>query len=76
MRRPLIVEGVNMVKRHTKPNPSGPVRRHRREGSADPRFQRDAVQPGDARRDRVGFKDAGGRRKVRYFKSNGEVVDV
>ena len=74
----VLVEGVNMVKKHQRPNPDeGADRRHRRQGDADARFQRGDLQPGDqegrpGRHSRL-LEDG---RKVRVFKSNGEVVDA
>ena len=51
----VVVENINMVKRHTKANP-----------------QRGETGEGD----RVGFKILEDGRKVRIFKSTGEVVDI
>ena len=49
-KRRVYVEGLNMIKRHERPRSAGrpekrPGRRHRREGGADPRLQRDAARP-------------------------------
>jgi large subunit ribosomal protein L24 len=60
--------GVNMVKRHTKPEPGTPGRHHRKR-SADPRLQR---RPCSTRRTgkptRVGFRFLEDGRKVRFAK--------
>ena len=38
----VVVEGVNMVTRHTRPNAKQPAGRQGHEGSADPRLEGDA----------------------------------
>ena len=73
----VLVEAVNMAKKHTKPNPMGGV-----EGGivdvAMPMSISNVMlfNPMTNKGDRVGFKALDDGRKVRYFKSNGEVVDV
>ena len=73
----VLVEAVNMAKKHTKPNPMGGV-----EGGivevAMPMSISNVMlfNPMTNKGDRVGFKELDDGRKVRYFKSNGEVVDV
>lgn len=73
----ILVEAINMAKKHTKGNPMGGV-----EGGII-----DKAMPLNIsnvmlfnsmtnKGDRVGFKALEDGRKVRYFKSNGEVVDV
>lgn len=73
----LVIENVNMVKKHTKPNPQA--------GVAGGIVQREAAiaasnvmlfNPATKKGDRVGFKTLDDGRKVRVFKSNGEVVDA
>ena len=73
----VIVAGVNLVKRHTKPNPA--------RGVAGGIVEREAAihisnvmlfNPLTRKGDRVGFRVLEDGRKVRYFKSNNEVVDV
>ena len=49
---------------------------HYREGDGVCNFQYCAVNPVANRPDRVGFRFLEDGRKVRYFKSNNEVVDV
>lgn len=73
----VIVAGVNLIKRHTKPNPA--------RGVAGGIIEREAAihvsnvmlfNPVTKKGDRVGFRVLEDGRKVRYFKSNNEVVDV
>ena len=73
----VIVAGVNLVKRHTKPNPARNV--------AGGIVEREAAihvsnvmlfNPLTRKGDRVGFRVLEDGRKVRFFKSNNEVVDV
>ena len=78
----LLVEGANMVKKHQRPNPM----KGQTGGIIDKEMPLNAanvmlVNPATGKGDRVGFKflEAQGAavpRKVRFFKSNGEVVDV
>ncbi|VAX11400.1 LSU ribosomal protein L24p (L26e) [hydrothermal vent metagenome] len=73
----VVVENINMVKRHTKPNPNKGVTG----GILDKEMPLDAsnvalFNPTTGKGDRVGFKILDDGRKVRYFKSNGEVVDI
>ena len=73
----VIVEGANVIKRHTKGNPM--------RGVAGGIVEREAslhvsnvmlINPITKKGDRIGFRFLEDGRKVRYFKSNGEVVDV
>lgn len=73
----VVVENVNMVKRHTKPNPNRGVAG----GIVDKEMPIDIsnvmlFNPDTGKGGRIGFKTLEDGRKVRYFKSNGEVVDV
>ena len=72
----LVVEGINKVKKHQKPNPM--------KGQAGGIVEMEVpihvsnvalFNSASQKADRVGFKVVNGR-KVRVFKSNGEVVDV
>ena len=73
----VVVESVNIVKKHTKPNPQKDVPGGIVEKEMPhPYIQRDAVQSVAKKGDRVGFRTLGGRPKVRFFKSNNEVVDA
>jgi large subunit ribosomal protein L24 len=73
----VLVESINMVKKHTRPNPMQGV-----EGGIVEKEMPLHVSnvmlfnPVTNKGDRVGFKMLEDGRKVRYFKSNGEVVDV
>ncbi len=73
----VLVETINMAKKHTKPNPMGGVEG----GIVDIAMPLDVsnvmlLNPMTNKGDRIGFKVLEDGRKVRYFKSNGEVVDV
>ena len=71
----LIVSGVNMVKKHTKPNPQAGVAGGIVENEAPIQVSNVAIfNPGTSKADRVGFK-VDGDSKVRIFKSSGEVID-
>jgi len=73
----LIVDNVNMVKKHQKPNPQQGVGG----GIIDKEAPIDAsnvmiYNPSKGAGDRVGIKTLADGRRVRYFKSDGEVIDV
>lgn len=73
----LIVDNVNMVKKHQKPNPQQGVGG----GIIDKEAPIEAsnvmlFNPSKNAGDRVGIKTLADGRKVRYFKSDGEVVDT
>jgi large subunit ribosomal protein L24 len=73
----VLVESINMVKKHTKPNPMQGVEG----GIVDKEMPLHVsnvmlFNPVSNKGDRVGIKVLEDGRKVRYFKSNGEVVDV
>ena len=71
------VEGVNMVKKHQRPNPQAGLQGGIIEREAP--LHRSNVQlfnPATQKGDRVGFKTLEGGRKVRVFKSNAEMVDT
>lgn len=71
------VEGINLVKRHTKPNPQAGAAGGIVEKEAPINVSNVALyNPVTQKPDRVGFRVLEDGRKVRYFKSNGEVVDV
>ncbi|MBX9608186.1 MAG: 50S ribosomal protein L24 [Gammaproteobacteria bacterium] len=73
----VIVEGVNIVKRHTRANPQAGVAGGIVEKEAPLQVSNVALyNPMTQKPDRVGFKVLEDGRKVRFFKSNGEVVDV
>ena len=73
----VVVEGVNRVKKHQRPNPM--------KGQTGGIVDKDMpihisnvalVNPATQKADRVGFKLLADGRKVRVFKSNGEQVDA
>ena len=71
----LIVAGVNMVKKHTRPNPQAGVAGGIVEREAPIQVSNVAIfNPESNKADRVGFRVEGDS-KVRIFKSSGEVID-
>lgn len=73
----VVVEGVNRVKKHVRPNPmkgqvGGIVEKEMPIQISNVAVFNAATQKAD----RVGFKVLEDGRKVRVFKSNGEVVDA
>ena len=73
----LVVEGVNRVKKHQRPNPMKGVTG----GIVDKDMpihvsNLSLFNPATQKPDRVGFKTLGDGRKVRVFRSNGEQVDL
>ena len=71
----LVVSGINMVKKHTKPNPQAGVAGGIVEQEAPIQASNVAIfNPASNKADRVGFKVEGDK-KVRIFKSNGEAID-
>ncbi|GMR16949.1 MAG: 50S ribosomal protein L24 [Gammaproteobacteria bacterium] len=73
----LVVENVNIVKKHQKGNPN--------EGTPGGIVEKEMpldisnvalVNPTTGKADRVGIKTLEDGKKVRYFKSNGEVLDA
>jgi large subunit ribosomal protein L24 len=72
----VLVDGINMVKKHQKPNPAAGAPG----GIVDKEMPMDIsnvalFNPATGKADRVGIKQLDDGRKVRYFKSNGEVLD-
>lgn len=76
----VVVEGANMMKKHVKPNPQI----EQRGGIVSKEAPLDVsnvalYNPITKKADKVGFKfleKEGNTHKVRYFKSNSEIVDV
>ncbi|HXC38843.1 MAG TPA: 50S ribosomal protein L24 [Burkholderiales bacterium] len=73
----VVVDGVNRVKKHAKPNPM--------KGQTGGIVDKDMpihvsnvalFNPQTQKADRAGVKTVDGGRKVRVFKSNGEMIDV
>jgi large subunit ribosomal protein L24 len=72
----LVISGVNMIKRHTKPNPMLGTPGGIVEKEAPIQASNVAVfNPTTNKADRVGFKVLEDGKKVRVFKSNDELVD-
>ena len=73
----ILVEGVNLVKKHTKGNPDQNKQGGIIEREAALHISNLAIlNPQTNRADRVGIKVLEDGKKVRCFKSNGEVIDV
>ena len=71
----VLVEGVNKVKKHVKPNPmKGEVGGIREKEMPIDQSNVALVNPQTQKADRIGFKVLADGRKVRVFKSNGEQV--
>ena len=73
----VLVEGVNLVKRHMRPNPQ--------RGTTGGIVEKEMpihissiglYNPADNKADRIGYKFLEDGKKVRCFKSTGEVVDI
>lgn len=70
------VQNLNMVKRHTKPNPQRNVAGGIVQKEASLHISNIMLwNPGISQGDRVGIKTLEDGRRVRYFKSNNEVLD-
>ncbi|UCG72675.1 MAG: 50S ribosomal protein L24 [Chromatiales bacterium] len=73
----VLVENVNVVKKHQKPNPNAGIQG----GIIEKEMPLDVsnvmlFNPQTGKGDRVGFRTLEDGRKVRFFKSNKEVIDV
>lgn len=72
----VVVSGVNMIKKHTKPNPQAGVAGGIVEKEAPIQISNVAIYNADAGRgDRVGYKVEDGK-KVRIYKSTGDAIDA
>lgn len=75
--RRVVVESINIAKKHQKPNPNAGVSGGIIEREMPIDISNVMVfNPTTNKGDRIGFKALKDDTKVRYFKSNGEVVDV
>lgn len=73
----VIVESVNMVKRHTRANPQAGKQGGILEREAPLATSKVAIwNPGTKKGDRIGYRKLADGKKVRFFKSNGEVIDA
>jgi len=73
----VVVENVNVAKKHTKANPNMGVAGGIIEKEMPIHISNVAlVNPETDKADKVGIKTLEDNRKVRFFKSNGEVIDA
>ena len=73
----VVVEGVNSVKKHARPNPMKGITGGIVDKDLPIHVSNVALfNPATQKADRVGIKSLDGGRKVRVFKSNGEQVDA
>jgi large subunit ribosomal protein L24 len=75
----VIVENVNRVKKHQKPNPNPQVNKPGGiiEKEMPLPISKVAIwNPGTKKPDRIGFKRLSDGRKVRVFRSNGEMLEA
>jgi large subunit ribosomal protein L24 len=73
----LIVEGINLVRKHQKPNPGKSIPGGIVEKSLPLHISNVALfNPVTNKADKVGIRLLADGRKVRFFKSTSEVVDV
>lgn len=73
----VLVEGINVAKKHQKPNPNAGIQG----GIIDMEMPLQAsnvalFNPTTQKADRIGIKTLEDGRKVRFFKSNNEVLDA
>ncbi|MHA7840502.1 MAG: 50S ribosomal protein L24 [Gammaproteobacteria bacterium] len=72
----LVVEGINMVTKHVKPNPHKGIEGGRIRKESTIHVSNVAVlNPKTGKADKVGIKILDDGTRVRYFKSDGELVD-
>ena len=73
----VLVENVNRVKRHTRGNPQAGCQGGIVEKEAPLHVSKVALfNPATQKADRVGIKKLADGKRVRYFKSNGEMLDA
>ena len=73
----VIVANVNIVKRHTKPNPQAGVAGGVVEREASMHISNIALfNPASGKGERIGFKVLEDGRKLRVFRSSGEALDA
>jgi large subunit ribosomal protein L24 len=73
----VVIEAINRVKRHTRPNPQvnhpgGIVEKE----MPLPRSKVALLNPATKKGERTGVRTLADGRRVRFFKSNGEVIDA
>jgi large subunit ribosomal protein L24 len=75
-RERLVIEGVNMIKRHTRPNPQKNIQGGVVEREAPVHASNVMViSPDSGRRSRIGFRVLDDGRKVRVAKVDGAILD-
>ena len=73
----LLVEGINLVKKHVKPNPNKNEQGGILERELSVHVSNVAIyNPTSKKSDRIGIKTLDNGLKIRIFKSNGGVIDV
>ena len=73
----VVVESINRVKKHQKPNPQANKQGGIIEKEMPLPVSKVAIwNPTVKKGDRVGFKTLADGKRVRFFKSNGEMLDV
>lgn len=73
----VLVEGINVVRKHQKPNPNAGVQGGIVEQERPVHVSNVMLfNPATGKGDRIGIKTLEDGRRVRFFKSNNEVVDV
>ena len=73
----VIVSNVNIIKRHTKPNPQAGVAGGVIEREASMHISNIALfNPASGKGERIGFKVLEDGRKLRVFRSSGEALDA
>jgi large subunit ribosomal protein L24 len=73
----VLVESVNMVKKHQKPNPQGGKQGGIIEKEMPLAVSKVAIwNPAAKKGDRIGVKTLTDGKRVRFFKSNGEMLDA
>ncbi|MBX3669897.1 MAG: 50S ribosomal protein L24 [Rhodocyclaceae bacterium] len=73
----VVVEGINRVKKHTRPNPMKGIQGGMVEKDMPVNISNVALyNPATQKADRVGIRVLEDGRKVRFFKSNGELVNA
>ena len=73
----VVVSNVNIIKRHTKPNPQAGVAGGVVEREASMHISNIALfNPASGKGERIGFKVLEDGRKLRVFRSSGEAIDA
>ena len=73
----VVVSNVNIIKRHTKPNPQAGVAGGVAEREASMHISNIALfNPASGKGERIGFKVLEDGRKLRVFRSSGEALDA